>query len=191
MNLFSRCIKNVKKNIKTDNFVQNEKTMSSFIVDKVEYVKAAGLMYGIESAKRDKHRWFLENVRKEFEHVYALNVISVNEQYSEDTLPDENKYDAEFEAMRKMGVLIGNDGYASKDGIIYEQVADVMSLRDLRIRLWYFFRSVLYQIENKAAHRMAAAWFFTCTSKLYENDLYAVEGWHGEVELENKLSKAA
>ena len=165
--------------------------MSSFIIDKVEYIKADGLMYGIEESKRDKNRYFLDRVRKEFEHIYALNVISVNEQYDKDTLPDENKYDAEFEAYRKKGELIGNDGYASKDGIIYEQVEGVMSLRDMRVRLWKFFGSVLYQIENKAAHRMAAAWFYTCVSKLYESDLRSVDGWWGEVEIENELSKAA
>ena len=158
--------------------------MSSFIIDKVEYVKAAGLMYGIESAKRDTHRWFLDNVRKEFEHVYALNVISVNEQYEENYAPEEESYDEVFEAYRKKGELIGNDGYASKDGIIYEQVEGVMTKRDLRIRLWHFFQSVLYQIENKAAHRMAAAWFFTCVSKLYASELHAVGGWWGEVELD-------
>lgn len=158
--------------------------MSSFIIDKVEYVKAAGLMYGIESAKRDTHRWFLENVRKEFEHIYALNVISVNEQYEENYAPEEESYDEVFEAYRKKGELIGNDGYASKDGIIYEQVEGVMTKRDLRIRLWHFFRSVLYQIENDAAHRMAAAWFFICIGKLYESDLRSVDGWWGEVELE-------
>ena len=43
--------------------------MSSFIIDKVEYVKAAGLMYGIESAKRDSHKYFMDVCRKEFEHV--------------------------------------------------------------------------------------------------------------------------
>lgn len=160
--------------------------MSSFIIDKVEYVKAAGLMYGMESAKRDTHRWFLENVRKEFEHIYALNVASVNEQYShhEPIVPDENSYDEVFEAYRKKGVLIGNDGYASSNGITFHEVKGVMNKRDLRIRLWHFFRSVLYQIENRAANRMAAAWFFTCISKLYENDLHAVGGWWGEIEMD-------
>lgn len=165
--------------------------MSSFIIDKVEYIKAAGLMYGIEESKRDKNGYFLNRVRQEFEHAYALNVASVNEQYGDNEMPDEKKYDAEFEAYRKMGVLIGNDGYASDDGILHEKVKDVMKFSDLRIRLWGFFRSVLYQIENDAAHRMVAEWLFTCTSKLYEKDIYAVDGWWAKVELGNELSKAA
>lgn len=108
--------------------------MSSFIISKVEYVKAAGLMYGIESAKRDSHKYFLDVCRKEFEHVYALNVASVNEQYDhcEPIAPDENSYDDVFEAYCKKGELIGNDGYTSDDGIIFHQVEGVMTKRDLR-----------------------------------------------------------
>lgn len=108
--------------------------MSSFIISKVEYVKAAGLMYGIESAKRDSHKYFLDVCRKEFEHVYALNVASVNEQYDhcEPIAPDENSYDDVFEAYCKKGELIGNDGYASENGIIFSKVEGVMTKRDLR-----------------------------------------------------------
>ena len=156
--------------------------MSSFMVSKREYVKAAGLMYGIEETKRDKHQWFLDNVRKEFEHCYALNVASVNEQYGDNETPEEDNYEAVFESYRQLGVAI-YEGPALHEG--------VMKISDLRVRLWCFFRSVLYQIENEAAHRMAAEWFFTCISKLYENDLHAVEGWWGEVEIDEQQLKAA
>lgn len=165
--------------------------MSSFIVDKREFIKAAGLMYGIEESKRDKHQYFLDVCRKEFEHCYALNVISVNEQYGENVEPDEESYDEEFEKYRKLGKLIGSDGYASTDGIIYKKVEGAMTLKDLRPRLWCFFRSVLYQVENEACSRAVSGWFFTCTSKLYEREIHAVEGWWGEVEMDVKQSKAA
>lgn len=165
--------------------------MSSYIVDKREYVKAAGLMYGIEESKRDSHQYFLDVCRKEFEHCYALNVISVNEQYGDSIVPDEESYDEEFEKYRKLGVIIGNDGYASTDGIIYKEVEGIMTLKDLRIRLWRFFRSALYQIEDKACGRAVSEWFFTCISKLYERDLEAVEGWSGEVELKDELKQVA
>lgn len=156
--------------------------MSSFIVSKREYVKAAGLMYGIEESKRDQHQYFLNVCRKEFEHCYALNVISVNEQYGENVEPDEESYDEEFEKYRKIGQRI-YEGPALHEG--------VMSLSELRIKLWCFFRSVLYQVENDACSRAVSEWFFTCTSKLYERELHAVEGWWGEVEMDVKLSKAA
>lgn len=61
--------------------------MSSFIIGKKEFIKAAGLMCGYEEAKSDSHKWFIDNVRKEFEHAYALNVVSVNEQYGDGEMP--------------------------------------------------------------------------------------------------------
>lgn len=91
--------------------------MSSFIVSKREFIKAAGLMCGYESAKRDSHKWFVDNVRKEFEHAYALNVASVNEQYGHYEAPEQNdNHDELFETYRKKGALIYNDGYASNGG---------------------------------------------------------------------------
>ena len=158
-------------------------TMSSFIVSKREFIKAAGLMCGYESAKRDSHKWFVDNVRKEFEHAYALNVASVNEQYGDDSMPDEDSYDEVFEAYRKKGKLIYNEGYASTDGVIYEQVEDVMDKQKFCLLMWNFFTSVLYQIENDAAHRTVAALFFSCLSKLYGDKLRGIDGWWGEVEL--------
>lgn len=90
--------------------------MSSFIISKIEFIKAAGLMCGYEEGKRDPHKYFIDNVRKEFEHAYALNVASVNEQYGDNEEPEEDNYDEVFEAYRKTGALIRNDGY--KMGII-------------------------------------------------------------------------
>ena len=41
--------------------------MSSFILDKKEFIKAAGIMCGIEESKRDKHQYFINNVKRRFE----------------------------------------------------------------------------------------------------------------------------
>lgn len=158
--------------------------MSSFIISKVEYIKAAGLMCGYEEVKRDSHKWFIDNVRKEFEHAYALNVVSVNEQYGDGEMPETEQYDDVFESYRKKGALIGNDGYASDNGIIFHKVENVMDKKKFRLSMFSFFKSVLYQIENEAAHRAVAELFFNCLSVLYESDLRSVDGWWGEVELE-------
>ena len=161
--------------------------MSSFIVDKREYVKAAGLMYGIEESKRDKHQYFLDVCRKEFEHAYLLNVISWNDQYGERYVPDEERYDEEFEEHRRLGKQI-----CERDCVGSEQP---IRFRDLRPRLLYFFQSVLYQIEDDTCHRTVAAWFYTCTVKLYEREIHALSdcrvAWHGEVGLKEELQKAA
>ncbi len=162
--------------------------MSSFIVSKREFIKAAGLMCGYEEAKRDSHKWFIDNVRQEFEHAYALNVASVNEQYGDNEMPDEEKYDDVFEAYRKMGTLIYTEGY--KMGVICTKVADVMDKRTFCRSMWSFFNSVLYQIENRAANRAVSALFYTCLDKLYEDEIRGVKGWCGEVELDAKPTKA-
>lgn len=158
--------------------------MSSFIVSKREFIKAAGLMCGYEEAKRDSHKYFVDRVRQQFEHAYALNVASVVEQYDDSDMmgedPEEN-YDEVFESYRKMGSLISTGGY--KMGIICTKVADVMDKPTFRKSMFKFFKSVLYQIENDAAHRAVAELFFTCLCKLYEDELHGVEGWWGEIEL--------
>jgi len=165
--------------------------MSSFIVSKQEFIKAAGLMCGYEEAKRNSHKWFIDHVRQEFEHAYALNVASVNEQYGDDEpeMPETEQYDDVFEDYRKMGTLIYTEGY--KMGIICTKVADVMDKPTFRKSMFNFFRSVLYQIENEAAHRAVAELFFTCLCKLYDDEMRDVEGWWGEVELDAKPTKAA
>ena len=159
--------------------------MSSFIVSRQEFIKAAGLMCGYEESKRHSHKWFIDNVRQEFEHAYALNVASVNEQYEDNQMPEGDEgMDELFAAYRKKGALIQCEGYApSMGGVIYTQVADVMSRQDFRKRMFKFFNSVLYQIENDAAHRAVAELFFICLSKLYDDDLHGVKGWWGEIEL--------
>ncbi len=140
-------------------------------------------MCGYEESKRDSHRWFIDNVRKEFEHAYALNVISVNEQYGDNVEPETDEYDEVFESYRKMGALIQREGYASTNGVIFTKVADVMDKRAFRRSMWNFFNSVLYQIENDAAHRAVAEIFYNCLCKFYEDETRSVEGWWGEIEL--------
>ena len=156
--------------------------MSSFIVSKREFIKAAGLMCGYESARRNSHKWFIENVRKEFEHAYALNVLSVNEQYGDNEAPEEGDFDDVFDAYRKEGALIYTEGYAGT--VIMEKVKeDVMDKREFRRCMWTFFDSVLYQIENEAAHRAVSELFYMCLNKLYADETHGVEGWWGEIEL--------
>lgn len=146
--------------------------MSSFVINKSEFVKAAGLMYGIETSKRaNAHKYFLENVRKNFVKCYELNVDSVNEQYGDESGKDVLDYDCIFERYCKIGERV-------KCGL-----HEGMTFEELRINLMHFFRSVLYQIENKEMSQFVAAFFFECTSKLFDCELYAVEGWWGDIEL--------
>lgn len=142
--------------------------MSSFVVNKSEFVKAAGLMYGIEASKQHSHRYFLENVRKRFTECYELNVESVNEQYDDESAKDGCEYDSLFEKYRQIGLNVRFNA---------EQ------FKELRTGLMQFFRSVLYQIENEEMNIYVSAFFFECTSKLFGDELASVEGWWGDVEI--------
>ena len=151
--------------------------MSSFVISKVNYVRAAGLMYGIEESKRDSHQWFLDHIRKEFEHAYALNVISVNEQYESHQMPDENSYEEDFEAYRKKG----RDIWVNKNtGLI----PSAMPWPQFRYMMMNFFGGVMYQIENDYAGRAVSELFYRCIVKLFEQDINDVPHIWSEIDLD-------
>ncbi len=83
--------------------------MSSFILDKNEFIKAAGIMCGIEESKRDKHQYFIDNVKRRFEECYELNVDSVNEQYGDHNTYDNCPYQKTFDEYRAKGMRIYNN----------------------------------------------------------------------------------
>lgn len=143
--------------------------MSSFIISKVDYVKAAGLLYGVEESKRDYHKYYLDNLRKGFEHVYALNVISVNNQYGDKAIPESNTYNKVFEKYRGYGRAMHTPN-------------SPMTFVKFRFFIMSFFSSVLYQIEDDYAHRTAASFFWDCTKHLFEREIRQAQGWWGDIE---------
>ena len=152
--------------------------MSSFVISKVNYVRAAGLMYGIEEAKPRPHKWFLDHVRKDFEHAYALNVYSVNEQYDTNNLPDENSYDEDFETYRKKG----RDIWINK---IEGSKTNVIPWNHFRYMMMNFFSGVMYQIENKYAHRVVCELFCRCILYyLFDEEINDVPHIWSEIDLD-------
>lgn len=150
--------------------------MSSFVINKIEFVKAAGLMYGIEESKgNDAHRWWLNHIRERFVECYRMNVASVAEQYGdEDTGDTEPDFDAVFEKYRVLGRKIWeSNGYGNVP----------MNRFELRTALMKFFESVLYQIENESMNEKVAALFFSCVDKMTDDVVDEVDGWWGEVEI--------
>lgn len=144
--------------------------MSSFVISKREFVKAAGLLYGIEESKRHSHQYFLDNVYKNFCQCYEYNVDSVNEQYGDSAAKDDYDYLSVFNNYRRAGekIWLGFD-------------RRMMSKNDLRNSLIWFFTSVLYQIENEELHEKVAAFFFTCTVKMTDDG--DNDKWWGEIKL--------
>ena len=146
--------------------------MSSFVVSKQEFIKAAGLMNGLEGSKRDSHKYFVDNVRELFVNAYELNVKSVNEQYNDDSLPDGNDYDGLFKQYQKKGEKL----YFSK------VIGEDSHFKEIRKGLMVFFRSVLYQIENEKMHQEVAELFLECAHKLYQEDYRDIDGWWGSID---------
>jgi len=134
-------------------------------------------MYGIEESKRRGNPYFIDNVRKNFEHAYALNVVSVNEQYESHLMPDENNYDEDFEAYRKKG----RDIWVNKStGLI----PSAMPWPQFRYMMMNFFCGVRYQIENDYAGRAVSALFYQCIVKLFEQEINDVPHLWAEIDLD-------
>lgn len=144
--------------------------MSSFVVSKIEYIKAAGLMHGIALAIDKSNSHFIRNVHKNFVECYELNVRSVNEQYGDNTLPDEEEYQDTFIKYAEIGMRIYNGQH-------------MVSFNDLRYRLMKFFESCLYQIEDEEANKIVATFFYTCIMILFEKEVFSGDGWWGDIDV--------
>jgi len=114
---------------------------------------------------------FCANVKKQFEHIYNLNVYSWCEQYDEDVEKDTCDYESVFNDYKALGRLI------------YMGCVSNMSLDKLRHSLIKFFGSITYQIENEDANMEAASYLFTCVEMLYQDKTDGVDGFWGGIDI--------
>ena len=146
--------------------------MSSFIVDKKEYIKAAGLVCGVAScSKYGGSPKFCANVKKWFERIYKLNVYSWCEQYDEDVAEDTCDYESVFNDYKELGRRI------------YMGLESKMSLDTLRYSLIKFFGSITYQIENEDANMEAASYLYACVEMLYQDKTDDIDGFWGSIDI--------
>ncbi len=127
--------------------------MSSFIIDKNEYVKVGAFIGAFTEIRnrgdlliylynQEKSRLYTANdVIEEMVSIYKMNVDSVNEQYGEHTEYD----DEEIERMLVAKYM----SYAKK--ILYDE----KKLENAIANVHQFFRSVNYQIENEELNARA------------------------------------
>ena len=127
--------------------------MSSFVIDKKEYVKAAGIMYGVEKLKRFPHTYFLNEVRQKFNELYILNEESISIQRKEESCPDECEYIGTFWEYVEKSKQMFND-----------------NKKELTFNMMIFFNSILYQIEDEGMHMKASDFLYACIRKLLEFD---------------------
>jgi len=133
--------------------------MSSFTIDKRDYMRCAGLLAGIaEGTERSPyHLWVYdyqtnrnmkaEDYKREFEKLYQMNALSVQEQYhDQDSSMDLETYDADFRTYQKRGKL-------AAVGL------DKISLKEWINNLNRFFGSAIYQTE-KSEYMFQMEFFF-------------------------------
>lgn len=145
--------------------------MSSFVINKIEFVKAAGLMYGIEESRRIPFKYFLDNVRDNFVRAFEFNALSVAEQYGDDTpFTDDLTYNETFDIYRAKGAKLWQSGIGT-------------TRKNLRNGLTKFFHSVLYQIENREMYTWTSSFFWECVARMDDAEIAKAEGWWGEVEV--------
>lgn len=146
--------------------------MSSFIINKKEYIKAAGLVCGVAScSKYGGSSVFCANVKKEFERIYKLNVYSWCEQYDEDIAEETCNYEDVF------------NGYKALGRRIYMGLESNITLDTLRYSLIKFFGSITYQIENEDANMEAASYLFVCVEMLFQDKTDDVDGFWGSIDI--------
>ena len=122
--------------------------MSSFVIEKREYIKAAGAIAGIvEASSRGINEVYIYDHQagrkmteadfyNRFVECYEMNAISVQEQYPMDELcTDSNDYMTEFKEYKKIG---------------RRAAFDDRKLREIIFNLRDFLKSVEYQTEKEA-----------------------------------------
>lgn len=143
--------------------------MSSFVISKIEYIKAAGLMYGVEESNRYPHEWFLRNAYDNFVKCYESNEKSVAEQYGEDYTINTFEYKETFEFYRRKGRWLIEKGYRN----------------ELKKRMKQFFDSSLYQIENEDMHDKCCAWYWMCLDKFDKFEIDDDVSCWGRINIDN------
>jgi len=150
--------------------------MSSYIISKQEYMKAAGLVTGLSEELR--HFWLYdyetrrnstaEDYKRKFTECYEMNVISVKEQYHGDEVGadarDQNEYKQDFETYRKLGKqLCYNDGQPLINAIhelnaffgscLYQTEYD-----PYMFKMQMFFNQIITELFKTSSHYETQSW---------------------------------
>lgn len=137
--------------------------MSSFVIAKGEYAKAAGFLAAIIEAKNyyrepvmslwnktQGRRYTADDVRRDFSNLYRINAAAVAAQYGDrEPENDTTTHDAEFLAAKARGAALMHKGYTM------EQQTARRELQRATYGCIMFFRSAMYQIEGEQYERRA------------------------------------
>lgn len=137
--------------------------MSSFVISKGEYAKAAGFLSAIVEAKNyyrepvlslwnkaQCRRYTAEDVRRDFSRLYEINAAAVAEQYHDpEREHDPDAHDAAFAAGKSRGEQLMRQGYSM------ERSKPRRDLQRATYGCIQFFHSALHQIESDEYQRRA------------------------------------
>ena len=167
--------------------------MSSYIIAKQEYMKAAGLVAGIAEGLdlwlydyETRRNSTKEDYKRRFAECYTMNSISVMEQYHGDEVGapanDTNEYTADFNKYYETG----------KQLYYHEQrnYCDAALLHAIQ-ELDKFFHSAIYQTE-KDAYRFKMMMFFNQITAGFFSQYHEIFGGYkkrswGELKIEQPL----
>lgn len=164
--------------------------MSSFVINKQEYIKAGGFFAGLadqlnyyrepviywwDSAKGDVLD--AEDYYKAFASLYEMNARSVMLQYgSSRTESDEADYRKDFERYRSIAALLYTAAYTGS-------VKGYTDLQDAIFDFLSFCNSASYQIEDKAIAKKANCFMYKAQhfllKLLMELNHYKSDCWGG------------
>lgn len=145
--------------------------MSSCVIEKAAYMKAAGAVAGVADAYKNSHwreifiydyeaghKMEAEDFRRRFARCFEMNCISVQEQYGDEepfTDPDEH-----MDAFRA--------GYAIGKKSAYNDT----EMKELIFNLQRFFDSCIYQVEKYAYMFDMKAFFYEIICSLLKTTDY-------------------
>ena len=169
--------------------------MSSFVIDKQEYIKAGGFFAGL-AEQLNYYRepviyWWdsakgglldAEDYYKAFASLYEMNARSVMLQYGDSRMQsDDADYRKDFEHYRSIAAQLYHTAYMGS-------VQGYTELQDAIFDFLHFCNSASYQIEDKAIAKKANRFFYKAQHFLLELvmecNYYKSDCW-GSFDLEN------
>ena len=146
--------------------------MSSFVINKKEYMKAAGLVAGLA---QELQLWLYdmetrrnstpEDYRRKFEECFTMNCLSVQDQYNDDSpYTDSNSYDQEFNEFQKLGKQLAyNGGEVLTNAIrelqsFFDSASYQTEYEPYMYKMNMFFNSIIVQLYKKSSHYEADSW---------------------------------
>ena len=146
--------------------------MSSFVISKSEYIKAAGFLAGLAEEKdcyreqllrmwntRDNRVMNDQDFIEAFTTLYKFNALSVQKQYGDKAAEaDDNTYEKEFKAVKKATKQMCLDWHLCRNHNIEMTIYKFQS----------FSNSILYQIEDPELSEKTQFFLAKVQMKLFE-----------------------